>query len=161
MAGKLLMIAPLLIGLGLGLACAAAWHLQGIEGQQAAEVTMPALSRPMQMPKVPFQPIQHTKPRNFMQPAQASKEPVFDMVIPDKQGKPVDVEIPLTRRNMMMAGIAGLAAAFPSVSRAEEATTLKQKICASNPTAKICLFGSATGTQKEQGEIGGPKKAGQ
>lgn len=49
---------------------------------------------------------------------------------------------PQTNKVAQLAA-AGLAAIFISVSPAFADQALKQKICATNPTSKICLLGSA------------------
>merc|ERR1712187_98494 len=102
-------------------------------------------ARPLQLAKArPFmQPA--LRSRNIMQPLRASKSPIaglLDIVVPIKEGKSktpaeLDILIPVTKREMMAAAATAAVAASPLAAHAAE-STVKSKICANNPTAKVC-----------------------
>jgi len=146
--GKVLGLCALVIGLG----CAALWVLNNNAQAADSATSMAAFgARPMQMQKVP-QPMQVA--RSFRQPVQASNQMagLLDMVIPDKDGRPVDIEIPITKREMMMGAAAAAATAFTGSAQAATSEygpvnrptsdKVKKLICASNPASKACIIDS-------------------
>lgn len=105
-----------------------------------------------QMPRVghPMQAVR--PPPRFRQPVQASKSPIaglVDIVMPAGKNEEVEIVMPVTKREMMANGLAAMAAAaLPLAANADDApapkpagtpATTREKLCATNPTSKLCL----------------------
>jgi hypothetical protein len=141
-----------LLGLSLviGMICAAFWYSQQPAVESAED--MAVVTQPMQR-SMAQQAMQTRSFRQSMQrmPAvQASRSPIegfLDVVVPEKEGE-VEIIAPMTKRDMMAAAAAMAVASSPFAAQAAGPVNnlspeMRKKLCASNPTSKACLVGSA------------------
>merc|ERR1712187_1077210 len=137
-------LSAMLVGFAVG--CAVIYAAGGQPLAAVVDVEpISMVARPMQMTTAGHVMQPALRSRNVMQPVRASKSHIaglLDLVVPIKEGKSktpaeLDILIPVTKREMMAAAATAAVAASPLAAHAAE-STVKSKICANNPTAKVC-----------------------